>query len=209
MKPTHDPIAEYADFPCPIDELRAVKLQIAQHALYEPTDSSYTYKVSVLELTPTLGRAIWELCNSDRASYGIAENTVYVNGGRILAEWYTDQNEGTSDPNGSDNWLDHCRHSEDFASIDWFGECFVFTTTQRAVMTQLWQAKLSATPAISDTTLLERAGSGGSQLRDIFRSNGKTNKAWGRLIVKATRNSTKLANGKICEKFPKTGSSLP
>lgn len=94
-------------------------------------------------------------------------------------------------------WLSQdCRHSEDFRSVKWFDETFEFTNMQAIVVEMLWKAAEDATPALSETFLLERAGSDGSRLRDLFRSSGIPHPAWETLIVPGEKSGTRKLSPK-------------
>ena len=82
-------------------------------------------------------------------------------------------------------------HSPDFRSVKWFGEEYIFTTTQAACVKILWESWEQGTPAISQMTILDSAGSAGDRLRDVF-EKGK-HPAWGTLITPAGKGAFQLA----------------
>lgn len=84
------------------------------------------------------------------------------------------------------------RHSEDFSSVVWFGSEYSFTKTQAACVRVLWEAWEQKTPDLKEETILERAGSEGSRLRDVFKSKGGMHAAWGTMIVPAGKGRFRL-----------------
>jgi hypothetical protein len=76
-------------------------------------------------------------------------------------------------------------HSEDFRGARWYGTDYTFTPYQAACVKVLWAAWESGSPVLSQSTILDRAGSDGSKLRDVF-DKGK-HPAWETMIVAAER----------------------
>lgn len=68
---------------------------------------------------------------------------------------------------------------------------FEFTTTQAACFMVLYEAWCAKTPAVGEIEILDRAGSSGSRLRDVFDKGNHP--AWGDLIITATKGSFKLS----------------
>ncbi len=73
--------------------------------------------------------------------------------------------------------------SEDYCSGRWKHHRFTFSTTQAAVMERLYLNWKQGTPEVSKDTLLDAAGSAGSELRDLFRRH----EAWKKLIIQGNR----------------------
>jgi hypothetical protein len=85
------------------------------------------------------------------------------------------------------------RHSEDFCSVVWFGTEYRFTKTQAACIRVLWEAWENKTPTLSEETILAKAGSQGSRLRDVFKSKKDgPHMAWGTMIVEAGKGRFQL-----------------
>ncbi len=85
------------------------------------------------------------------------------------------------------------RHSSDFTFVYWFGTEHTFTKTQAACVRVLWEEWEKKTPALSEETIIEKAGSQGSRLRDVFKSKKKgIHEAWGTMIVEAGKGSFQL-----------------
>jgi hypothetical protein len=82
--------------------------------------------------------------------------------------------------------LQPCRHSPDFATVNWFGVTEHFTPSQAAVVRLLWDAWENGTPAVRQAWLLEQAGSDSSKLSDVF----KDNPSWGRTVVPGRQRGT-------------------
>ena len=76
-------------------------------------------------------------------------------------------------------------HSQDFASVTWFGTQYTFTPTQRKVVEVLWKAWEAKSPGVSAGELLKCAQSSGHCLRDLFKVCGKKHPAWNTMIVMA------------------------
>ena len=71
-------------------------------------------------------------------------------------------------------------HSEDYRSVRWYGENYLFSAKQAACVKVLWFAWENKTPYLADGTVLAMAGIGEKQrLRDVF----KKHLAWGTMIV--------------------------
>ena len=82
------------------------------------------------------------------------------------------------------------RHSEDYRSVTWYGEQYQFTTKQAMIVQRLWEAMLDESPDMSGASLIEAAESDCNQLRDLFRTGGKTHEAWGTMIVAGAKKGT-------------------
>jgi len=77
-------------------------------------------------------------------------------------------------------------HSEDYRTVTLNGSEFVLTPNQAAVVQLLYEAHRNGTPALGQAYLLERTGSSGSRVRDVF----KTGQAWGNLLGPGQRRGT-------------------
>lgn len=86
------------------------------------------------------------------------------------------------------------RHSEDFTSVHWCGNDYNFTKTQAACVKVLCEAWENKTPALKEETILEKAGSCGNRLRDVF-DKGK-HPAWGKMIVTVGKGRFQLQKPK-------------
>ncbi len=84
------------------------------------------------------------------------------------------------------------RPSSDFRSLNWGGELFTFTTTQAACVEVMYQDYVNKTPTLSETSILEAAGSASDRLRDVFKK-GK-HPAWDTLIVPSGKGMFRLAD---------------
>jgi hypothetical protein len=83
------------------------------------------------------------------------------------------------------------RHSQDFRSINWFGQRYSFSAGQAAVVRLLWQAWTNDTPEMGQDALLEGSGSESAKLSDVFKDHA----AWGTLIVAGgSRGTYRLAD---------------
>jgi hypothetical protein len=80
-------------------------------------------------------------------------------------------------------------HSEDFHSVRWYGEKYVFTHTQAALVTLLWRAWENGTPDLGKDYLLTQADCEGNRLRDVFRNHP----AWEVMIVETGRGVYRLS----------------
>lgn len=90
------------------------------------------------------------------------------------------------------------RHSEDFASVYWYGESYTFTHYQAAVVQVLWKAWVQRTPDVRHDTLLFAAGSMRDEdnesdvrakIKDIFRDHP----AWGTMIQSRVKGTYRLS----------------
>ena len=113
-------------------------------------------------------------------------------------ETYLRETEVTNDaplnPNRS-----RATHSEDFASVNWYGDYFEFTPAQRGVVAALWEAWKQGTPAVSQEALVDAAGlDGNAKLKNIFRGHP----AWGTMIVPGTTKGTYRLLPTNSEKIP-------
>ena len=82
-------------------------------------------------------------------------------------------------------------HSQDFRSVHYFGNDYVFTKMQAPIVKLLWEAREAGTPDVGAETLLETVDAKSSRLVDIFR--GCT--AWGTLIVDGkTKGAKRIAD---------------
>lgn len=91
-----------------------------------------------------------------------------------------EENDRVSSPKGLEPSVGAV-HSSDFHSVNWFGTKYCFTSTQAACVKVLWENWEQETPNVGEATILDRAGSSGSRLRDVFQK-GK-HPAWKRMIV--------------------------
>lgn len=83
------------------------------------------------------------------------------------------------------------RPSSDFRSLNWGDRIFTFTTTQSACVNVMYRDYENKTPTLSETSILDAAGSASSRLRDVF-GKGK-HPAWGTLIVQSGKGIFRLA----------------
>jgi hypothetical protein len=70
-------------------------------------------------------------------------------------------------------------HSDDFASVRWFGRNYEFTPNQAACVKILWANWQRGTPAVRGETVLENADVSQTRLDMVFRDNP----AWGGMIA--------------------------
>ncbi len=89
--------------------------------------------------------------------------------------------------------VNDARHSIDFASVNWFGTPYTFTTNQAACVRVLWEAWKNKTPVLGGLTIIDAAGVDRSDERFdlVFRDNP----AWGTMIVSPSK-------GRYCLKAP-------
>lgn len=85
---------------------------------------------------------------------------------------------GHAGPDRSRLHAEPARHSQDFASVVWFGTYYVFTASQARVVAELWAAWRNGTPDVRQDYLLEAAGSESRRLDNLFRGHP----AWGAMI---------------------------
>lgn len=83
-------------------------------------------------------------------------------------------------------------HCPDFRSVIWFGEQYDFTTMQAACVRVLWENWERGTPGMAEITILDKAGSAGDRLRDVF-TKGE-HPAWGTMIIRAKKGAYKLTS---------------
>lgn len=81
-------------------------------------------------------------------------------------------------------------HSDDFRSVRWFGTDYIFTATQAACVQVLWEAWEKGVSAMSQTAILDLAGSTTDRLISVF-GKGK-HPAWDSMIVCANKGSYRL-----------------
>lgn len=81
------------------------------------------------------------------------------------------------------------RHSDDFASVHWFGADYTFTKSQRPVVETLWIAWKNKTPSVAKDTLIDKSGTTGDRLDLVFRDHP----AWGVMIVRDGQDTYRLA----------------
>jgi hypothetical protein len=77
------------------------------------------------------------------------------------------------------------RHSDDFASVAWFGQSYSFTSSkQRGVVQELWAAWENSTPELTIEHLRDAASISDSvRMPNVFRGHP----AWGEMIVTTSR----------------------
>lgn len=73
-------------------------------------------------------------------------------------------------------------HSGEFATVNWYGETYRFSATQRAVVAVLWGAMDRGIYDVHQTTLLREADSNADDLRDLFRGHP----AWKTMIQRSS-----------------------
>lgn len=87
-------------------------------------------------------------------------------------------------------------HSPDFASVNWFGTLYEFTTNQAACIKVLWEAWQAGTPTLSQREILEAAGVSSERLDKVFeeKKQGKLikNPAWTDMIDSPKRGKYRL-----------------
>jgi hypothetical protein len=79
------------------------------------------------------------------------------------------------------------QHSDDFTSVDWYGQHYTFTRTQADCVREMWGNWERGTPSLKQRTILDGAESSNTRLRDVFRKKGVMHPAWGIMIVKTGR----------------------
>jgi hypothetical protein len=84
-------------------------------------------------------------------------------------------------------------HSADFHSVRWHGQDFTFSHQQAAVVRLLWTAHENGTPDLSQETLLDKSGSSGGRLRDVFKEANGTHPAWSTMIVESRKGVFRLS----------------
>ena len=84
-------------------------------------------------------------------------------------------------------------HSADFHSALWYGQDFTFSHQQAAVVRLLWTAYENGTPDLSQETLLDKSGSSGGRLRDVFKEANGMHRAWGTMIVESRKGVFRLS----------------
>jgi len=84
---------------------------------------------------------------------------------------------------GSTETVEATSHSDDFHTVVWFGSTYNFTTTQAACVKQMWENWNNKLQGEHEVNILEKAGSAGSRLRDVFRGPKGTHSAWKTMIV--------------------------
>ncbi len=97
-------------------------------------------------------------------------------------------------------------HNEAFTTVIWFGDTYIFSSSQAAVVKLLWEAwerggKQEDGVRVATHDLLMASGSGGRSLRDVFKPGNKLNPAWEKMITYkgCGRNHYKLSPKKISE----------
>jgi len=84
------------------------------------------------------------------------------------------------------------RHSDDFTYVCWYKTEYEFTKLQAACVKVLWDAWENKTPVLKEETILDKAGSLGSRLRDVFKEKKGMNAAWGTMIVSSSKGCFRL-----------------
>jgi hypothetical protein len=77
-------------------------------------------------------------------------------------------------------------HSDDFRSVKWFGTEYNFTSSQAAVVAQMWRAWERGVPEASEAFYLSEAGLSSTRARDVF----KGNPAWEKMIAPGKTKGT-------------------
>ncbi|NLZ05578.1 MAG: hypothetical protein GXY19_10430 [Phycisphaerae bacterium] len=83
-----------------------------------------------------------------------------------------------------------CEHTEDFASVTWYGSDFQFNPTQArcvGVLWRAWQRLADRAPAVHQRTIRDEIESQNADFRlaHVFRSAGVMHPAWGTMIHSA------------------------
>jgi len=80
-------------------------------------------------------------------------------------------------------------HSEDFRSVRCGGTTYTFSPMQAAAVQVLWREWENGTPVVSQDYILAEIGSNSDRLRDIFRSQNKTHRAFDTLIKRSGKGN--------------------
>jgi hypothetical protein len=82
------------------------------------------------------------------------------------------------------------RHAIDFASVYWFGVCYVFTPNQAACVRVLWEAWENRTPSVGRLTIIDQVGVDRSdeRLDLVFRNHP----AWNTMIISPSKGRYSL-----------------
>jgi hypothetical protein len=81
-------------------------------------------------------------------------------------------------------------HSEDFTSVNWYGELYSFSKGQQAeVVKLLWAEYEKGEHGLSAETLAEKLDSQAARfrVRDVFRRKGAMHPAWGKTILQIAK----------------------
>lgn len=89
----------------------------------------------------------------------------------------------------SDGSQSVARHSQDFASVYWFGKLYTFSPNQAACIRVLWEAWNNKTPVLGEPAIQEAAGVD-SNLRNVFRDH----EAWDTLITSPSKGRYRLSD---------------
>ena len=81
-------------------------------------------------------------------------------------------------------------HSQDYTSVRHRGQSYSFTKTQAKVVKVLFEEQEKGCPAVGQESLLEKCGSEGSRLRDVFKGKDGTHPAWQKMIVRGSKKGT-------------------
>ena len=84
----------------------------------------------------------------------------------------------------------HAQHSDDYRSVDWFGQFYQFSPTQGAIVAILWRHWENGVPEVSQDYLLEAVGSEANRLTDLFRGGRGRHPAWGTMIQPGSTRGT-------------------
>ncbi len=84
---------------------------------------------------------------------------------------------------------DECAHSDDFASVRWFGAVYDFTPNQAKCVAVLWDHWKRGGLAVSSQMIRDTAEVEAERLDVVFRNHP----AWGTMIVAAVKGSYRLA----------------
>jgi hypothetical protein len=94
------------------------------------------------------------------------------------------------------------RHSEDFATVYWWGAEYHFTGNQAAAVAKLWEAWANGTPVIRQETAT--AATESRRLVDVFKCKGRgMHDAWGTMIIPGPLKGTYRLQGPPAKKTPK------
>jgi hypothetical protein len=127
-----------------------------------------------------------------RAERELVSLTKYLSGKRRQTDNLVVKSEHNSDPK-------EAKHSDDFASVDWFGTLYEFTGNQAKCVKVLWTAWENGTPVLSRERIIDIAGieRADGKLDQVFRVGRSVHPAWGTMIV-----STKKNSGRYCLRTP-------
>ncbi len=106
-------------------------------------------------------------------------------------------------PDAVEKAADEPQHSEDFTSVNWYGQKYQFTQGQALCIKCLWEAYEQGTPTLREKTIGERIRSASDHFRlsHAFRittkkSRSRQHPAWGNMIIRAGKGTYRLTEPK-------------